>query len=411
MTSRFLQIHYLSSYPAALLNRDDAGFAKRIVFGGRPRTRISSQCAKRHWRSFQGSMSLSSIQDGEADAPLSVRSRRSFERYVYDPLVNVHGVSAPVAEALTATLMEAYLGKSKSPKADSATDAVESAGAGSTLRSNQVTVFGRPEMDFFLSTARNLSAGITDVKAARKVVEEFFKRDARSNLDSLRLAAGLDAAMFGRMVTSDQLARYDAAVHVQHAFTVHEEASEADYFSAVDDLVARDVGELGSGHIGSTELTSGLYYGYVVVDVPLLVSNIEGGQREDWKSMDRALAGEAVRRLVHLISKVSPGAKLGSTAPYSYAHCVLVECGDAQPRSLANAFLKPVTSNPDMMVNTYRALGQHVADLDAMYGSEVDRRMAVMGPLDALSPGLSGAVRLSVPALADWTAERVAEAQ
>ena len=33
-TPRFLQIHTLHSYPAALLNRDDSGLAKRMPFGG-----------------------------------------------------------------------------------------------------------------------------------------------------------------------------------------------------------------------------------------------------------------------------------------------------------------------------------------------------------------------------------------
>ena len=49
-TPRFLQIHTLHSYPAALLNRDDSGLAKRMRFGDAVRTRISSQCLKRHWR-------------------------------------------------------------------------------------------------------------------------------------------------------------------------------------------------------------------------------------------------------------------------------------------------------------------------------------------------------------------------
>ena len=47
---RFIQIHTLHTYPAALLNRDDAGLAKRLPLGGTVRTRISSQCLKRHWR-------------------------------------------------------------------------------------------------------------------------------------------------------------------------------------------------------------------------------------------------------------------------------------------------------------------------------------------------------------------------
>ena len=41
-TPRFLQVHTLHSYPAALLNRDDSGLAKRMPFGGAVRTRISS---------------------------------------------------------------------------------------------------------------------------------------------------------------------------------------------------------------------------------------------------------------------------------------------------------------------------------------------------------------------------------
>ena len=47
---RFLQVHTLTSYTAALLNRDDSGLAKRLPYGGALRTRISSQCLKRHWR-------------------------------------------------------------------------------------------------------------------------------------------------------------------------------------------------------------------------------------------------------------------------------------------------------------------------------------------------------------------------
>ena len=51
---RFLQVHTLTSYPAVLLNRDDAGLAKRLPYGGSVRTRVSSQCLKRHWRTVRG---------------------------------------------------------------------------------------------------------------------------------------------------------------------------------------------------------------------------------------------------------------------------------------------------------------------------------------------------------------------
>jgi len=44
-TPRFVQIHSLIAYSAALLNRDDSGLAKRLPFGGAMRTRISSQAS------------------------------------------------------------------------------------------------------------------------------------------------------------------------------------------------------------------------------------------------------------------------------------------------------------------------------------------------------------------------------
>ena len=73
-TPRFLQIHSLTSFPGALLNRDDAGLAKRLSYGGVVRTRVSSQCLKRHWRTAADDWSLANT-----GADLSVRSRSVFE--------------------------------------------------------------------------------------------------------------------------------------------------------------------------------------------------------------------------------------------------------------------------------------------------------------------------------------------
>ena len=88
MTSpRFLQIHTLHSYPAALLNRDDSGLAKRMPFGGAVRTRISSQCLKRHWRVAQDEFSLRSI----AGSTSALRSRNIVERKVIEPLSKLIG--------------------------------------------------------------------------------------------------------------------------------------------------------------------------------------------------------------------------------------------------------------------------------------------------------------------------------
>ena len=396
MTQRFLQLHLLTSYPGALLNRDDAGFAKRLPFGGTVRTRISSQCLKRHWRTHDGEYSLKSL-----GVDMAVRSRLTFQRYVYEPLLE-GGVPEALAQGITRELMAAVLGQS--PKAKAKGEEV-------SLQSNQITVLGWPELDWLLAEARALAAEAPDPKKLSEAVKNRLGKEGKRNIEALaKAASGLDAAMFGRMVTSDILARGDAAIHVAHAFTVHEEQAESDYFSAVDDLLQEEEGQLGSGHINSTELTSGLYYTYLVVDLPLLVSNLEGCPRSDWESADRALAAQVIQNLIHVVATVSPGAKLGSTAPHAYAHLVMAEMGNAQPRTLANAFLRDVRTSshaPDLLENAYRSLGQHLSELDEMYGRRLERKLSGIGPVEAIAHAVGIERTLPLTELAAWVAQEV----
>lgn len=410
----FLQIHTLTSYPAALLNRDDVGFAKRIPFGTVSRQRISSQCLKRHWRQHEGQHALSAIDLGEGPVAMSVRSRITFQKLVRDRLKN-DGIDAELATAVTDEVIKVILGDSAKAKQQRAKD--EAKADDDACKTSQVTVLGRPEVDYLYAEAKALAKAIGDTKGKKdlpKLLEaaakKHFDAERKKNLRGLKLGAGLDAALFGRMVTSDILARTDAAIHVAHAFTVHEEQTEADFFSAVDDLEREhDESSLGSGHIGTAELTSGLFYGYVAVDLPLLVSNLAGVERSAWQEHRGPLAAEVIRRLVHLVATVSPGAKLGSTAPHAYAHFVMIEKTAEQPRTLANAFLRPVKAKKgdDLLEVTYKQIGDHLDGLEAMYLSEVERRFAAIGPVDALGKTLPAELRNSLPDLAKWAAGSV----
>lgn len=394
MPSRFLQVHTLTHYPASLLNRDDAGFAKRMPFGDKVRTRISSQCLKRHWRVYDGENSLRAIT-----APESVRSRISFERHVVEPLV-ARGVKEHVARLAARKIVGKVFGseakqlkagkKGGKKKSDQESSSIES-----QVKTEQVTVLGRPELDYLCDLAHE---AIKSVDSVEEKIEEAIdvrlgEKKLKENLKALKTGAGLGAALFGRMVTGDILSRTDAAIHVAHAMTVHGQMTESDYFTAIDEL-DRDDGEQGSGHINASELTSGLFYGYVVVDVNGLVTNLGD---------DRALAGEVVERLVHIISTVSPGAKKGSTAPYAYSHLVLVESGSAQPRTLQNAFIEPVRTAGNLVENAYVAIQKHLADLDAMYGKTEQRAHAGLATGDRFEE------RKSLADLAAWTKAQVVE--
>lgn len=372
---RFIQIHYLTPYHSSLLNRDELGLAKRIPFGGTSRIRISSQCLKRHWREYEGEYSLKSITENIDNLDMSVRSRRIFENEIAKPLLNKGYKESHLYTALE-NLVNTVLGinlkrKKKTEKTVN-------------IRTPQLVVLGRPEIKYLKNLTEELIDGASsDKEIEERCSKEIQKGELKKNLQALERACGIDAALFGRMVTADILSRSDAAVHVAHAFSVHEEETETDFFTAVDDLVQSD-GELGSGHVNETELTSNIYYGYVVVDVPQLVSNLEGINRKDWVKADRALSARIVHNLVHIISTVSPGAKLGSTAPYSRAHTMLVELGNSQPRTLANAYIKPVSlkSGSDPLQKSVDAMGIHLKRLDSVYGKNEERRVVSIQEID-----------------------------
>ena len=64
-----LEIHMLKNYPSTNLNRDDTGTPKSCLFGGIQRSRISSQCLKRSWRT-------SPLMQHELKNHLGIRTRK-----------------------------------------------------------------------------------------------------------------------------------------------------------------------------------------------------------------------------------------------------------------------------------------------------------------------------------------------
>lgn len=364
ITPRFIQISTLTSYPSVLLNRDDSGLAKRIPFGGYTRTRVSSQCRKRHLRTVEDLYGLDRIADGYE---LSVRSRKTFSLRIASALEEERFSKDIVSEVLKVFQKELYEGKDKEKNGKKEKEEKD------TLDREEVFVLGEPEIRFLTEQAREICRKSKDAKTAKVAAEGLWK-ERRKDFLNLKRGAGIDAALFGRFVSGEAEARIDAAVHVAHSFTVHQETFESDYFTAVDDLV-----EMGSGHINSAELTSGLFYNYAVVDVPQLVSNVGESSSRDWleKGVDRTLAARIVKHLIHLFATVTPGAKLGSTAPYSYADFFLAEIGERQPRSLANAFADPVElGHGQLLVNSLERIERYIASLDEMYGAHEIRYVA-----------------------------------
>lgn len=387
--SRFLQIHTLTPYAGVLLNRDDSRVAKRLPYGGVSRTRISSQCSKWHWRKAKDPFALENI-----GVP-SVRSRFLVDRVIEQAQFSGAPWDKDVADALAPWFRYAIYGSRPE-------DAPKARGERSRFDDErQPLLLGLPEIEWLgKEFARLMARAGGNPDKAFKLAAAWVKGSGKggsrtsfaANLAAMRRTAqmpgGLTAALFGRMVTSDAAANIAAAVHVAHAFSVHAEETEMDYLTAVDDLL-----ETGSSvaTIQETELTSSLFYGYVVVDIPTLAANL--GE----ELPTAPLTEKVLYSLIHLIAEVSLGAKLGSTAPYSRASLMLLEAGDRQPRSLAEAYRTPCA--PELGVAA-KTLASHLRRLDEVYATGEQRRFFSIA--DVRFPG---AERGNLGDLADWASK------
>ena len=373
MLPKFLQLHYLTDYTAVLLNRDEFGAAKRLPKGEVMRTRMSSQAIKRRLRLADGPHSLATI------SPDAVRTKE-----LADSLILGHLRQAlPDAdgEVLEAAITQLNIGLYGSE--------------GNDPKKRQILLFGLPEIQWLQQQTEDAIRDAKTADDAAQAVAALFKgTDAQKNFTAFRtsqtMPASLTGALWGRMVTADPLARIDGAVHTAHAFTIHAEESEIDFFTAMDDL--RSAQQAGSGYLSTTEINSGVFYFYIAIDVPQLVSNTAGCHTHDWQDSDRETAAQAAAAVAYQAATAISGAKKGSTAPNAYAQVLLAEFGERQPRSLAGAFTIPARANvPDGL----RRMNEHIAEFDRMYGPHEARRLMAPG-LPPTIDGIEGWIRDSI---------------
>lgn len=316
--SQFIQLHLLTSYPPANLNRDDLGRPKTAVMGGTQRLRISSQSLKRAWRTCD-------LFKQALDGHIGTRTKEMGMR-VYKTLIE-KGVSEGNAKKWAQEIAERFGKRS-----------------GDNLDIEQIAHFS-PE----------------EISAIDSLVDKLARTTRGPSEDDLNLLrqkhTGVDIAMFGRMVAAAPKYNKEAAVQVAHAITVHEVAVEDDYFTAVDELNKGEE-DAGAGHIGETEFAAGLFYLYLCVNHDLLVENLEG---------DTALANKALRALVEAAAKIALRGKQSSFASRARASYLLAEKGSEQPRSLSVAFLKPVTGK-DLLAEAISAMRTIRENMDKVYG-------------------------------------------
>lgn len=344
--SRFVQLHLLTSYPPANLNRDDLGRPKTAMMGGEPRLRVSSQSLKRAWRT-------SEVFADSLKGHIGTRTKEMGIQ-VFNQL-REKGIAKKDAMEWTKLIAEQF-GKLKKANKD-----------------NELQELEIEQLAHFSPEERQLINDLVATIAERKTKPE------DSELALLRKKhTAADIALFGRMLASSPAFNTEAAAQVAHAISVHSVVVEDDFFTAVDDLNNGE-DDAGASHLGETEFAAGLFYLYLCIDKDLLVKNLSG---------DEALANKTLEALIESTATVSPSGKQNSFASRARASYILCETGKQQPRSLSVAYLKPVRGG-DMLTSAIKQLETTVENMDKVYGACADKRcsmnaVTVEGSLQAI---------------------------
>lgn len=351
---RFLQLHYLTVYPLSNANRDDLGRPKTANYGGAPRLRISSQALKRAAR-------LSPAMRTELEGHFGERTRRIGE------VVRKELAGKAASEQQVVKIAKRI---------------VEIFGTTDTKAEKKGAIFTK-ELAFISPDER-----AETIELARKALTGEQLPDSKQlKKQVLGTADGaVDLAMFGRMLAGAPDFNREAAVQVSHALTTHRALVEDDYYTAVDDLKTASE-DAGAGFVGEAGFGSGVFYTYACVNTDLLQKNLAG---------DRELASRAAEALAQAMATATPSGKRNSFAHHTRAGYIRAEKGDAQPRSLAGAFFKPV-DGADLMAASVAALETMADRLDTAYGAccEASEVMNVAAGLGTLK-GICNFVRKAV---------------
>lgn len=324
--TQFVQLHLLASYPPSNPNRDDLGSPKTALMGGHKRLRMSSQSLKRAWRT---SDAFKCALAGHIGTRTKVKGVA-----IYEALVEA-GISEKQAKEWAQAIAGEF-GKLKAANRN------------------------QPKEDLEIEQLAHFSP--EELQAIDELVMTLIKEKRAPNSNELKLLrrnhSAVDLALFGRMLASSPGFNVEAAVQVAHAITVHKVELEDDYFTAVDDL-NRGGADAGAAHIGEAEFAAGLFYLYLCINCDLLVENL-GGNRE--------LAAKALAALAEAAATIAPSGKQNSFANRVRASYILAERGSQQPRSLAVAFLKPVSGN-DILESAINALALARLNMNQVYGA------------------------------------------
>ena len=330
-----LEVHILQNFAPSNLNRDDTGSPKDAYFGGVRRGRVSSQSFKRAMRMYFKEQNL---VPKEHQGMRTKRFLETLTQRLTDAGREEEEAKLAVKNTLTA------MGTQKQFKFDSK----------------------RPELTEYLFSLgekeiSNLVAiiqGNWDNLTSKKPDTKDLKKTLEKTLDG---GQAVDIALFGRMLANLPEANQDAACQVAHTISTHKIEYDEDFYTAVDDLKPDD--NAGADMIGTIEFNSACYYRYAALDLAGLKKNLLG---------DEQITLNGVEAFLKACIYALPTGKQNTFAAHQLPSFIgFTVRRDASPRSLANAFERPVRSSSEGWVTpSAESLIAEWNKLNAVFGQD-----------------------------------------
>lgn len=334
---KFVDVHVLRSVPFANLNRDDLGQPKSMVFGGKNRARVSSQCIKRAVRV-------------DMDTEAAIRTRRLPEqaakivsgRTGLDEVQSLWAVTAMLAAASKQDGFLPYGGKLGSSHiltflpavaAERIAEIVAASGAVKQAVADNSALIAKADQADGNAREKAMKAAVNKLSESVSAND----KDAAKQVAEILGSVNPMIALMGRMLTDLPDTNVDGAAQVAHAFTTHAAVTENDYFTAVDDLNPAE--DTGAGFLGSNDYTSGVFYQYACIDLDQFRENLSEVSAPDY--------AETVAAFVESFAEAGSGAKRTTTAPHTRPSLVMAVARSNRPVNYANAFEQAVTAGKE----------------------------------------------------------------
>lgn len=368
---KHLELHIIQSVPVACLNRDDLNSPKTAMFGGVQRARVSSQSWKRAIREMAKEMYPVAFKgDRSRRMVFALKNRLVGKGVVENAAVAIAEQVADIVETLDSKTDSEGFKKIKTLMffSEAEYDAIANAISSSeeVKKSTKALADSVKELETAQSKKdkKGEEGALKAKEKALKAMEKILEKGAIAKaIKSAQLKDAADIALFGRMVANDHSLTVEAASMFSHALSTHKVENEIDFFSAVDDLQAKE--ESGAGMTNTLEFNSATYYRFAGLNLDMLADADHLG------TMTQKERQAVVRTFVEATIKAIPGARKnsmnGNTFP-NHVFGVVREKG--HPVQLVNAFENPLRPDSGYADKSVNLLKDEYAKLKKTWGVE-----------------------------------------